>query len=482
MTNAVVVGSGPNGLAAAVTLARAGLEVTVLEADTVPGGGARTLESTLPGFRHDWGSAVHPMALHSEFFRRFELDRRVDYVSPEISYAHGLAPGRSAIAWRDLDRTAAGLGASGAAWRTVFGSLSRHLDALGTVIGQPMLAPFRHPVTFARLGLGGIAVSGLGGSVLRDERAAALFAGVAAHGVGNVRSVALGAVGVALAAHAHGPHGWPVPIGGAGAVTRALLDDLAAHGGRVETGVRVSDAAALPPAAVTILNTSARDAARIGANLLPDRYLRSLRGFRYGNAASKVDFALSGPVPWLDPELRDAPTVHLGGNADRVAGSEYDVAHGRIASEPFVLVTQPGVADPGRAPVGQATLWAYVHVPAGSAFDATEIITAQIERYAPGFRDTILASTATTARDLEARNPALIGGDIGSGRNSFAQLLARPTLSVEPWRTPVTGVYLASAAVAPGPGIHGRPGFSAARAALADLGLPVPDLSIAATR
>lgn len=476
MTDAVVVGSGPNGLAAAVTLARAGLGVTVLEADAVPGGGCRTEELTLPGFRHDWGSAVHPMALTSEFFQRFGLGDRVDYITPDISYAHGIRPGQIAVAWRDIERTAAGLGPDGAAWKRVFGGLSTRLESLGKVIGQPLAAPVRHPPTLARLGLSTLsaAIPGLG---WRGEEAAALFAGVAAHGVGNPRSLSLSAVGTVLAAHGHGRHGWPVPRGGAGAVTAALVADLEAHGGRIETGVRIERAADLPAAAVTILNTSARDAARIGAGRLPERYLRSLRRFHYGDGVAKVDFALSEPVPWIDQALRESPTVHLGGTAERVAGSEWAVASGRVSEEPYILITQPSLVDPTRAPVGKAVLWAYIHVQAGSEINATEIITEQIERYAPGFRDTILAHQATGARDLEARDPALIGGDIASGRNSLRQILARPTLSFEPWRTPTEGIYLASAAVAPGPGVHARPGYGAAIAALRDLGIAVPELS-----
>ncbi|UCR87874.1 phytoene desaturase family protein [Mycetocola spongiae] len=477
MVTAAVIGSGPNGLVGAVTLARAGLDVTVYESDSVPGGGCRTEELTLPGFHHDVGSAVHPMAMTSEFFRAFGLTERVPYVTPDISFAHGIAPDRIAVAYRDIRRTAAGLGRDGRAWTRAFEGLSRRLPELAGLLGAPLAEGPRHPVLAARLAGSVLANFPAGLPRLGGENARALFAGAAAHGIGNTRSLALTAVGVVLAAHAHGPRGWPLPIGGAGAVTAALVEDLRAHGGRITTGVRIASIHDVGDAAVVLCDTSARDLAAIGADVLPTKYLRSLRRFRYGNGSAKVDFALSGPVPWSAQELRESPTVHLGGTAAQVAASERAVARGNLVEQPYILVVQPSLVDSTRAPAGSAALWAYVHVPAGSDLDATEYISAEIERYAPGFRDLILGSAATSACQLEARNPNFIGGDIGSGATNFAQLLARPRLAREPWRTPTPGLYLGSAAVPPGPGVHGSGGFYAARAALSDLGIAIPSLA-----
>ncbi|RLP74109.1 NAD(P)/FAD-dependent oxidoreductase [Mycetocola tolaasinivorans] len=478
MTSAAIIGSGPNGLVAAVTLARAGLDVTVFEAADTPGGGCRTEELTLPGFWHDWGSAVHPMVATSPFFHAFELTKRVPYAVPELSYAHALAPGSTALAHRDLDRTVEGLGADGVRWRRIFEPLVSRLEPVLNLISAPLGNAPAHPVLAARLGLSVLAASPIGEATLglRTEPARALFAGVAAHGNGATRSLALSAVGLILAAHGHGPQGWPVPIGGAGAVTAALLTDLEAHGGRVLTGVRITHAREIAGFDAVIFDTSARDLAQIAGNALPEKYRRSLRAFRYGNGSAKVDFALSEPVPWLDPALREAPTVHIGESARAIARAEREVSRGRMPEEPYVLITQPSILDPGRAPAGKAALWAYVHVPAGSALDPTEIITARIERLAPGFRDTILASVHTTAAQIEERNPSMIGGDIGTGATNLRQLLARPVFAREPWRTPVPGLYLGSASIPPGPGVHGRGGFAAARAALTDLGIALPDL------
>ncbi|RLP78882.1 NAD(P)/FAD-dependent oxidoreductase [Mycetocola lacteus] len=484
MTSAAIIGSGPNGLAAAVTLARAGLAVTVFEAADTPGGGCRTEELTLPGFWHDWGSAVHPMAMTSPFFQAFGLTERVPYAIPEISYAHALEPGTIGVAYRDLNRTVAELGGDGARWRRIFAPLVSRLEPVANLISAPLGNAPAHPILATRLGLAVLAASPLGeASVgLRSEVARAMFAGVAAHGIGNIRSLALSAVGLILAAHAHGPRGWPVPIGGAGAVTAALLADLEAHGGRVLTGTRITHADELRGSDAIIFDTSARDLAHIAGDVLPEKYRKSLRSFRYGNGSAKVDFALSEPVPWLDSALREAPTVHLGESARSIARTENAVTRGNMSDQPYVLITQPSIVDPGRAPEGKAVLWAYVHVPAGSTLDPTEIIIARIEKYAPGFRDTILASVHTSAAQVEERNPSMVGGDIGTGATDLPQLLARPVLAREPWRTPVPGLYLGSASVPPGPGVHGRGGFAAAGAALADLGIPLPDLGFGSGR
>ncbi|MFT2710881.1 phytoene desaturase family protein [Clavibacter sp. Sh2036] len=464
--DAIVVGSGPNGLAAAVTMARAGLSVQVHErADTV-GGGSRTAELTLPGFHHDICSAVHPMALASGFFRAFQLDRRIDLVVPEISYAHPLDGGRSGIAYRDIDRTADALGVDGRAWRQLMGPLAASADRVAQFTNGPLLQVPRHPPTAIRLGLRALEQgSPLWNARFRGDVAPAMFTGVAAHAIQTMPSVSTAAAALSLGAYAHA-RGWPVPVGGSQSIVDAMVADLRAHGGEVITGSEVRRLRELPAARAVLFDTSARALARIASDRLPAGYLRALRRFRYGNAASKVDFALSGPVPWTDPELRCAGTLHVGGTRAEIQAAERDVAAGRHSDDPYVLVAQPSIDDPGRAPAGKHVLWAYTHVPAGSTVDQTEAITRQIERFAPGFRDLILASSSIDAVGMEEHDPNYIGGDIAAGAASVWQLLARPVLSPDPWRTPAAGVYLASSSATPGPGVHGMAGYQAARSAL----------------
>ncbi|KQO64989.1 phytoene desaturase family protein [Curtobacterium sp. Leaf261] len=477
--DAIVVGAGPNGLAAAVVLARAGLRVTVLERDDRIGGGARTEELTLPGFRHDICSAVHPMGAVSGFFRRFQLDRRIRMITPDISYAHPLDGGRAGIAHRSLAETAAGLGPDGPAFARLVGGLVRNDDALAEFSLSSLLQIPRHPATMVRFGLA-MLDQGLPwwNARWRGEEAPAMLAGVMAHAIRPMPSPSASAAGLALAVHAHA-RGWPVPEGGSQSIVDAMAADIVAHGGTIETGIEVSSLDEVAGARVSVFDVSARAMADIGGERLPSGYAMRLRRFRYGNAASKVDFALSQPVPWTNEAVRRSPTVHLGGTRAEVARAENDVAAGRHARDPFVLVVQQGAVDPSRAPAGKAALWAYTHVPAGSTIDQTEVITAAIERYAPGFRDTILASTSRTATDLEFHNPNYVGGDIATGAPSVVQLAARPIVSTDPWRTPVPGVYLGSASTPPGPSVHGLGGAYAARSALRhEFGLDLPDLSI----
>ena len=459
--DAVVIGAGPNGLAAAVTLARAGLSVAVYEKAATIGGGARTAELTLPGFRHDVCSAVHPMALASEFFQRFGLADRVTLLTPELSYAHPLDGGHAGLAWRDLERTSDGLGRDGRAWSSLFRPLVEHADAVGQFTGGPLLRIPRHPITAARFGLRALEQgSPLWNLRFREDTAPAMLAGVAAHGILPMPSLSTAGVALSLGANAHAG-GWPIPVGGSQAIVDAMAADLVAHGGVIHTGVTVTALAELPSHRVATFDTTPTALREIAG--LPDRYAR---GFRYGNAAAKVDFALSGPVPWANPTLAGAGTLHLGGTRAEIAAGERAVAQGRHPDSPYVLVSQPSTVDPTRAPAGKHALWAYTHVPAGSTLDATEAITAQIERFAPGFRDLILASASSSAADLEAYNPNYIGGDIAAGAAGFDQLLARPVLSPDPWRTPKTGVYLSSSSASPGPGVHGLVGWHAARSAL----------------
>lgn len=466
MPDVVVVGSGPNGLAAAVTLARAGLSVQVVERNAVAGGGARTLELTLPGFRHDVCSAVHPLALASEFFRAFQLDRRVSFAVPEASFGQPLDGGRGAVAYRSLERTADELGRDGRAYARLMGPLAARADEIAVFTGAPLLPAPRHPLAFLRFGLAALEQGGPAWNArFHEDAAPALLTGVMAHAILHLPSLGTVGAGLSLAAYAHA-RGWPIPVGGSQSIADALVADLEAHGGSVRTGVEVSSLDELPRSRVVILDTSTRALLRLAGERAPAAYRRRLERFRYGNGVAKVDFALSDPVPWTDERLRRAGTVHVGGTRAQIARAENEVAQGRHPHAPFVLVSQPTLFDPSRAPAGRHTLWAYTHVPAGSRADRTEEVTAQIERFAPGFRDTVLASASMDAGQVEAHNPNYIGGDISAGEPSLAQLIARPVASAEPWRTPIPGVYLCSASAAPGPGVHGMVGWRAALSVL----------------
>lgn len=468
---ATVVGSGPNGLVSAVTLARAGYAVRVLEAQDAPGGSARTAELTLPGFRHDVGSAVHPAARSSPWFRAFGLDRRVEWLVPDASFGHPLAGRPAAIAWRDGARTAAALGADGPRWRRLIAPLAAHLDDLVTLTGDQLLRLPRHPRTAAVFAAHTALLGAAPGAALRTAEGRALWAGVAAHTTRTLPSLAGAAAGLLLAAHAHTAAGWPVPRGGAGAITDALIADLRAHGGEVECGVRVDDVGALDwgdPAAgdLLMLAGSPRLAATV-PDIAPS-YAAALRRYRYGPGLAKLDLALDGPVPWRDPELAGVVTVHVGGTAAEVRASEAAVADGRLSDAPYVLVAQPSVIDPSRAPHGAAVVWAYLHVPAGSDLDPTEPILRRLEQFAPGLRDRVVGAHVTRATDLAASNPAAVGGDGLGGLFTLRQAARRPVLSPVPWRSPARGVYLAGAATPPGPGVTGMAGWYAARTAIED--------------
>lgn len=462
----VVVGAGPNGLAAAVTMARAGLSVEVVERNTTIGGGARTLELTRPGFRHDMCSAVHPMAVASPFFRAFELSRRVQFITPEISYAHPLDGGRAALAYRDLERTAAELDVDGPPWHRLFRPLVDRLDAVTELTGSQLLRVPRSPSAAVALGLRTLEQgTRVWGARFSQDLAPALFTGVAAHTVGVPPSLATAGAGLVLGAHAHAG-GWPIPRGGSQAIVDALADDLVAHGGRITTGREVTTLRELGGARAVLLDVSARALLRMAGDDLPTRYRSALDRFRYGNAAAKLDIALSGPVPWLAAQVGNAGTVHVGGTRGEIAAAESDVARGRHPDSPYVLVAQPSVLDPSRAPAGQQVLWAYSHVPNGSTRDTTETVMRQLERFAPGLRDLVLEVRHTSAAELEAYNPNYVGGDFSAGAITMTQLLRRPVLSTEPWATPLDGVYLCSSSTPPGTAVHGLCGWFAARLAL----------------
>jgi phytoene dehydrogenase-like protein len=462
-----VVGAGPNGLAAAVTMARAGLSVRVHERNSTIGGGARTAELTLPGFHHDVCSAVHPMALASGFFRRFGLAERMELVVPEVSYGHPLDGGRAGIAYRDLERTAQELGPDGDAWRRLMGPLAREADRVAQFAGSPLLRIPAHPLTALRFGLRSLEQgSPLWNLRFTGDVAPAMLTGVAAHSIRTMPSPSTAGAALSLGAYAHG-RGWPVPVGGSQAIVDALAADLVAHGGEIVTDAPITRIEQVQPAHAVMFDVAPKNLASIAHGRLPARYLAALRRFRYGNAAAKVDFALSGPVPWTNEELRKAGTLHVGGTREAIAAAEREVAAGRHSDDPYVLVSQPSAFDGSRAPEGSHVLWAYTHVPRDSDIDQTEAVTRQIERFAPGFRDLVLASSSRTAKDLENYDPNYIGGDIAAGAASLWQLAARPTLSLNPWATPVPGVYLCSSSTPPGPGVHGLAGWYAARRVLA---------------
>lgn len=477
--DAIVVGAGPNGLAGAVTLARAGLKVRVYERDAQPGGGAATRELTLPGFRHDVCSAVHALAFVSPFFRAFGLRERVEFATPNTSFAHPLDGGRAAIAYRDLAATAAGLGRDGRNYARLMGPLVARAGQIAEITGSSLVRLPRHPLTLARFGLRAAAQgTALWNLPFHDDEAPALLTGVAAHTILAQPSIAAAGAGLLLGTHAHA-EGWPIPVGGSQAIIDALVADLEAHGGEVICGHEVTSLAELDDARVALLDVTPRALVRMAGSRMPARYRRTLSRFRYGGAVAKVDFALSAPAPWANAEVGRAGTVHVGGTRAEIARAENDVNQGRHPDRPYVLASQPTLFDPSRAPAGAHTLWAYTHVPAGSDQDRTEAVIAQLERYAPGFRDTILATASRTAVEVAAHNPNYVGGDIAAGAPTLRQLARRPTLSPDPWRTPIPGVYLATASAAPGPGVHGLAGWHAARSALRhEFGLPAdPDLS-----
>ncbi|MFE5326091.1 phytoene desaturase family protein [Embleya sp. NPDC056575] len=459
-----VVGSGPNGLAAAVTMARAGLTVHVHEqADTI-GGGLRGEALFDPVIRHDLCAAVHPMAAASPFFREFDLvSRGVALTAPAISYAHPLDGGAAALAHRDLDLTCDGLGPDGPRWRRLMEPLIRR----GLGVTDLLLSDLRSlPPDLIAPALLGPRVLGHFTRVngLRTEPARALLTGVAAHAVGRLPSLPAGTVALLLGHLAH-TTGWPVPHGGSARIAEALTDDLRAHGGTVFTGHRVTDLAELD-ARVVLLDTTPRGLLALAGDRLPQRHRRALDRFRYGPGAAKADFLVGEPIPWTHPDVGRAGTVHLGGTRGEILATENAAALGRAAPEPFVLVVDPAVTDPDRAVAGHRPVWAYAHVPNGDVRDPVALITRRIERYAPGFTDTVIAARGMSAAAYEAYNPNYPGGDIGAGAVTLAQSLFRPVPAWHPYRTPLPGVYLCSASTPPGPGVHGMCGHLAARAAL----------------
>jgi phytoene dehydrogenase-like protein len=462
-----VVGSGPNGLAAAITLAREGRSVLVREAQETIGGGARSAELTLPGFVHDVCSSIHPLVPGSPFFRGLPLaEHGLELVQPDAPVAHPLDDGSAVVLRRSLEDTAAGLGADEAAYRGLLGSLTADWERLEEALLSPLLALPRHPVALARFGLLALrSTTRLARERFVGERARALFGGLAAHSMLPLTRVATASFALVLAMAGH-RFGWPFPRGGAQRITDALASYLRSLGGDIVAGAPVETLDELPPAGVVLCDLTPRGLVSIAGERLPAGYRRRLERFRYGPGAFKVDFALEGPVPWRAPECALAGTVHLAGTLDELVLSEEAPWRGRHAERPFVLLAQHSLFDPTRAPDGKHTVWAYCHVPNGSNVDMSERIERQIERFAPGFRDRILARSVLPPAELERRNANLVGGDLNGGAFELRQLLARPTLSLVPYATPVRGLYLCSSSTPPGGGVHGMCGYLAARAAL----------------
>ena len=464
--DAVIVGAGPNGLAAAVTLAQAGRSVLVLEAADTPGGGARSMALIEADVVHDICSAVHVLGVASPFFRSQPLERLgLEWVHPQIPLAHPLDNGRCAVAQSDLDRTVAALGVDGKAYRAIIGRLSRRFDDLADDVLGPVVHMPRHPIFFTRFGIQAVLPAAVLARRFSTDEARALFGGCAAHAMLPFRSALTSSFGMLLLAGAHA-HGWPFARGGSQQIIDALVARLIELDGRVECNRVVRTLDDVPPARTTMFDTSPRQLAVIAGESLPARYRRRLESFRHGPGAFKIDYVLDGPVPWTSLSCRSAGTVHVGGTIAEVAGAESAVAAGRHAEKPFVLVAQPTVVDDTRAPRGTHALWVYAHVPNGSTLDKSEAIENQIERFAPGFRDVVRARSVITAAQFEDYNANYVGGDIAGGAHAMSQLIARPFVSRHNYRTPNPRLFLCSASTPPGAGVHGMCGFNAARAAL----------------
>jgi phytoene dehydrogenase-like protein len=463
---AVVVGSGPNGLAAAIALAQAGVRVSLVEGADAVGGGCRSEELTRPGFVHDTCSTVHALALASPFLSRLPLaDHGLELVHPDAPLAHPLDDGSAALLERSVEDTAVRLGTDARAYRRLFEPLVSSADELFESILGPLRLP-RHPVALARFGPRALrSAAGLARSQFSGERARALLAGCSAHSMLSLRSPASAAFGLVLAVSAHHV-GWPVAGGGSQRLADALASHLRSLGGEISTGRFVESLDELGDAHPVLADVTPRQLLRMAGGRLPDRYAKRLAGYRYGPGIFKLDWALDGPIPWRTEEVSRAGTVHVGGTLEEIVASEDAASKGRHSERPYVLLVQPTLFDPSRAPEGKHTAWAYCHVPHGSTRDMTEAIESQVERFAPGFRDLILERAARNSADVERHNPNYVGGDINGGLQDIRQLFTRPVARFDPYSTPVDGLYLCSSATPPGGGVHGMSGYFAARSAL----------------
>ncbi|MGX9295613.1 phytoene desaturase family protein [Tsukamurella paurometabola] len=468
MTTGTVVGGGPNGLAAAITLARAGVDTTLLEAGATVGGGLRSFEAIIPGLVHDHCAAIHPMAVGSPFLASVDLARRgLRWRSAELECVHPLDDGSAGVLRRGVAETAAGLGRDGAAWRALFGRPVEHFDRIGPSMLGPLLRMPRHPVALAGFGAPTPLPAAALARAFRTPQARGLWGGVAAHAFRPLHEPMSSAIGKGMLTAGHA-FGWQVAEGGSGALAAALLAEFEDLGGRVETGVRVT-AANLPPADVTLFDLDPRQVAAVLDDRLPARVQRAFERFRYGPGAFKVDFAVEGGVPWTNPDARRSSTVHLGGEFAEVAATERAIAAGRMPERPFVLVGQQYLADPTRSVGDVHPVWSYAHVPSGYTGDATAAIITQIERFAPGFRDRIVGTAVCSTTEMARYNANFVGGDINTGSKDPLQLVFGPRITLQPYDLGVPGMYICSAATPPGPAAHGMCGFHAATRALARL-------------
>ncbi|WP_067798762.1 phytoene desaturase family protein [Nocardia beijingensis] len=471
MSTAVVVGGGPNGLAAAIVLARAGVDVTVLEGADEIGGGTRTGEAIVPGLLHDHCSAIHPMAVGSPFLRGLDLERYgLSWAWPEVDCAHPLDDGTAGVLLRSVAETAAGLGSDGRVWRLLFERTAAGYERMSGDIMRPLLRVPRHPISLARFGVPALAPAALLAGLFRTEQAKGLFGGVAAHAFHPLHRPLSASIGLGILTAGH-TYGWAVAAGGSRRITDAMAAVLGDLGGKIETGVRVRSVSDLPPADVTMWDVAPTAVADIMGEHLPPRIRRSYNRFRYGPGACKVDFAVHGGVPWTAEAARRAGTVHLGGTFAEIVATERDIHRGRMPERPFVLVGQQYLADPRRSVGDIHPIWAYAHVPHGYRGDATAAITAQIERFAPGFRDRIVGTSARSAAEFAEYNPNYVGGNIMTGAKDIPQLLFGPRMTLQPYDVGVPGHYLCSAATPPGPGAHGMCGANAAQRALRRSGI-----------
>jgi phytoene dehydrogenase-like protein len=469
VSTAIVVGSGPNGLTCAAVLAKAGVEVTVLEAQTTLGGGARSAELTEPGLVHDVCSAIHPMGAGSPVFKSLALAAHgLEWRWPEVDCAHPLDDGSAGVMLRSIAATAKGLGDDGASWRRIFAAPSASFDDLAEDFFRPIVHVPRHPLVLARFGLAAAQPAHLLSRAWRAPAARALFGGVAAHAMSPFELPLSAAPGCALISACH--HlGWPVARGGTQAIADALLSVLREHGGRAEAGVRVSALSELPPADAVILDLAPSRIADIAEGRLPPRVERAYRRYRRAPGAFKLDLAVEGGVPWVNAACRRAGTVHAAGSFEEIAAAERDVNRGRMPRRPFVLVAQQYLADPARSVGTVRPVWSYAHVPHGFDGDATPAVLDQLERFAPGLRERIVAIAARTPSQIEAENENYIGGDIINGANTPWQVLVRPRAALDPYATGIPGVFICSAATPPGGGVHGMCGHNAAQSVLREL-------------
>lgn len=464
--DAVIIGSGPNGFSAAITLAQAGCSVLVIEAKDTIGGGMRTLPLTLPGFLHDICSAAHPLGVASPFFRQLPLDQfGLEWMYPDAPVAHPLDGQPAVILEKSLDATLDNLGEDGAAYRALFSRLVDQVDVMLDIFLAPLGIP-RHPFALTEFGIRAAAPATLlAKTIFRGERARAAFAGVAAHSILPLHWSPSAAYGLVLGMLAHAVN-YPVARGGSQAIANALAGYLSTFKAEIRTGQHVTAFNQLPTARAYLFDTAPRGFMHVMGDRLPGGYRRQLENFRYSPGVFKIDYALNAPIPWRDPQMARACTVHLGGTLDEIAESERTIWKGKHSFRPYALLIQPTLFDPSRAPAGKHTAWVYCHVPNGSTMDMTPFIEAQIERFAPGFNETILARATRNSVEYEAYNPNYIGGDINAGAGTWRGLIARPSLSLTPYTTPVKGVYLCSSSTPPGGGVHGMCGYHAARAAL----------------